>query len=221
VAIGGHYPHQQKRLGETIKEHGFDGDFLTWTNFPNDEYFKGNPYNCKASAFEEAIKRGYTQILWLDAPAVVRRSLDPIFDKITNDGYFTISNDKYNCAMTCSDKCLRYYLISRDIAETFQDHAGGIIGIDYNHPNGRKLLDMFITGCKEGACDGSRLHDKQSSDPRFLFHRQCQSVLSMSANIIGLPPNNFWNNGLIGHHMEDNTVRHENDNTVIVWRRKW
>lgn len=216
VAIGGHYPGEQKRLGDSLKEHNFDGDFLTWTDFPNNNYNKQNRYNCKAAAFEEVLKRGYTQILWLDAPAVLRKPLTPIFDKISTDGYCTILNHSYNCAQTCSDKCLEYYGISRDKAETFQEHASGIIGINYNHPNGKKLLDMFIKGCKEGACDGSRLHDNQSSDKRFLFHRQDQSVLSMAANIIGLPPNEHWNSGLVGQHVINETPK-----TIILWRRGW
>ena len=216
VAIGDGYRIEQIRLGKTLKEHEFDGDFLTWTDFANDNYNKENRYNCKAAAFEEALKQGYTQLLWLDCPAIAIKNIQPIFDKIHSDGYYTIQNHDYNCAQTCSDKCLEYYNISRDTAETFQEHASGVIGINYDNPKGKKLLDMFIKGCKDGAADGSRVHDNQSSDKRFLFHRQDQSVLSITANIIGLPPNEFWNSGLVAYHKISVIPK-----TIIVWRRGW
>jgi hypothetical protein len=213
VAIGGHYPREQQRLGETLKEHKFDGDFLSWGDFPNNNYNKQNRYNCKAAAFEEALKRGYTQILWLDTPAIALKSIQPVFDKIKEHGYYTIRNWSYNCAQTCSDKSLAYYGVSRDEAEKMEEHAGGVIGIDYTNPKGKALLDMFIKGCKEGACDGSRLHDNQSTDPRFLFHRQCQSVISMSANILKLPPVNNWEE-LVGY---SHLTNHRN--LVIRWKK--
>jgi hypothetical protein len=210
VAIGGHYPIWQKRLIDSLKNN-FDGDILTWTEFPNDNYNKKNPYNCKASAFEEALKRGYTQIIWIDCSAVVKADTKILFDMIKKDGYLTIRNFGHTCAQTCSDKCLEYYNVSRDKADTFIEHASGFIGIDYSHPTGKKLLDMFITGCKEGACDGSRGHNNQSSDPRFLFHRQDQSVLSMAANLLELPPTTDWHKNLI-------TYGRGNGNTIEFLR---
>lgn len=205
------YVEKQIRLGKTLNENNFDGDYLTWTTFPNQNYNTKNAYNCKASAFEEALKLGYTEILWLDAACVVVNPIQPVFDKIKEYGYYTIKNWNYTCDMTCSDNSLNYYGISRDTAQTFQEHAGGVIGIDYNNPKGKALLDMFIKGCKEGACDGSRLHDNQSSDPRFLFHRQCQSVISMSANILNLPPIEKWEE-LFSYHIA------EHSKTVGRWR---
>lgn len=37
-----------------------------------------------------------------------------------------------------------------------------------------------------GLSRGSRLHDNQSSDPRFLFHRQDQSCLNLSIHEAGV-----------------------------------
>jgi hypothetical protein len=186
------YLKKQIRLGKTLKENNFDGNYLTWTSFPNQNYNTKNAYNCKAAAFEEALKQGYTKLLWLDGACVVVNPIQPIFDKINQYGYYTIKNWDYTCAQTCSDKSLEYYGISRDTAQTFTEHAGGVIGIDYNNPKGKALLDMFIKSCKEGVCEGSRLHDNQSTDLRFLFHRQCQSAISMSANVLELPPIENW-----------------------------
>ena len=80
------YVEKQIRLGESLKQHNFDADFLTWTDFPNDNYNKQNRYNCKAAAFEEALKLGYTEILWLDVAPVVVNPIQPVFNKIKSMG---------------------------------------------------------------------------------------------------------------------------------------
>jgi uncharacterized protein YcfJ len=214
VGIGGRYPKEQKRLAESLKQH-FDGDFLAWTDFPNDNYNKENMYNAKAAAFEEAIHKGYKQILWVDCPVVALKDVAPIFDRIIADGYLTMKNFHYNCAQTCSDACLAHFKVTRDEAEKFQEHAGGIIGIDMNHPNGKKLIERFIEGCKAGACDGSRTHDGQSKDPRFKFHRQCQSVISLAANTLGLKPTMEWNKGVITLCPEERTK-----DTILCWSHR-
>jgi hypothetical protein len=211
VAIGGRYPKEQERLGKSLTKH-FDGDFLQWTDFPCAGY-SDNPYNAKAAAFEEAIKKGYKQILWLDSPVVALKAVGPIFDSIESNGYLTIKGHA-NCAQICSDACLDYFKVTRDQAEEFQEHAGGVIGIDMTNAKGKELIEAFIKACKDGAADGSRKHDGQSKDPRFKFHRQCQSVISMCANILGLKPTMKWN-GLITLNPNRKTAK-----TILSWTHR-
>jgi hypothetical protein len=188
------YVAQQQQLRDSLAEH-FDGTFLSWTEFPNDNYDTANPYNAKAAAFEEAMKQGFTQILWVDAPVVARNDLSPLFDRMEKDGYLLIKNHSWNCAQTVSDACLNYFDISRDEAEKVQEIASGVMGIDTENPKGKKLIDAFIQACKDGAANGSRHHNNQSQDQRFRFHRQEQSVLSMIAYKQGLKHTLSWNNG--------------------------
>lgn len=217
VALGKQYHKEQKRLGISLAKH-FDGDFLQWTVFPNNSYNKANKYNGKAAAFEEAIKRGYKQILWLDCPVFAVKDIKPIFDSIEQNGYLTIhnrvGNKEENCAQTCSDACLAYFKVTRDQAEGFKEHAGGVIGIDMTNPKGKQLIETFIQACKDGACDGSRKHDGQSKDPRFKYHRQCQSVISLSANVLGLPPTMVWDDVITL------TPLKKNKKTILCWSRR-
>lgn len=188
------YAAKQERLRNSVEKH-FDGTFLSWTAFPNENYDKNEVYNIKAAAFEEAIRQGYTQILWLDAPIVVLQDVNPLFDRIEKDGYIAVKNTNWNCAQTVSDACLEYFKVTRDDAENIPEIATSTIGVNLDHPNGKKLIDTFIQACKDGAAAGSRLHDNQSQDPRFKFHRQDQSVFSLSAHKHGLPHNLTWNSG--------------------------
>ncbi len=69
AGIGSWYPHGVARLIRTLNFHGWAGDTLTWPGIdppssrPHGEY----PYYFKIAAFEWALYRGYTHILWVDA----------------------------------------------------------------------------------------------------------------------------------------------------------
>jgi hypothetical protein len=206
VSIGQIYIKKQKDLADSLKGR-FDGNVLLWTEFPNKNY-SDSVYNCKAAAFEEAIRQGYTQILWVDSPVVALQDVSPIFERITKDGYLTLENFGYNCAQTCSDDSLNYFALTRDQAEKHPEYASGIIGINTESQKGRALIRGFIEACKAGVAEGSRYHDGQSNDPRFLFHRQDQSVLSLVAAKLDLPPTMKWNEGitLVGSEADSKTI---------------
>ncbi len=179
------YPSGSERLKRSLIYHGFSGDILIWNCFPNDEFNKSMPYNVKASAFSEAIKLGYTHILWLDSSAWAIQNPDKIFDIINEQGYYFWSSG-YNCAQTCSDNCLKYFSITRDQAELFPDCGTGMIGINIENPYAKEFITQWLKSAKEGVFAGSRLHDNQSCDPRFLFHRQDQSCASIIINKLNL-----------------------------------
>jgi hypothetical protein len=185
VAIGGWYQKGQKRLEKSLIHHGFSGDFLTWTDWPNDNYNKSCLYNAKAAAFEEAIALGYTHIVWADASIWAIRNPDEFFDIVNRDGYYFWMSG-YNCAQVCSDKCLDYFDVDRDTAETFNDISSGLFGINLENETAARFINEWIQSAKDGAFLGSRLHDNQSKDKRFCFHRQDQSCASIIANKLGM-----------------------------------
>jgi hypothetical protein len=185
VALGGWYPQGQKRLIRSLIHHGFNWDILTWTTWPNNNYDKNCPYNVKPAAFEEAIKRGYTHILWLDSSFWAINNPNSIFDIINDQGYYFVNNG-YNCGQECNDNCLNYFGVSRDIAEGWKIAGTGIMGINLNNKLANKFIFEWIESGKNGAFSGSREHDNQSKDPRFLWHRQDQSAASIIINKLGM-----------------------------------
>jgi hypothetical protein len=184
AAIGGWYPEGQKRLVKSLNFHGFNWDILTWTDWPNDSFDKSCNYNVKAAAFEEAINQGYTHILWLDCSVWAVKDPNPIFDIINETGYYFWANG-YNCAQECSDICLDYFQVSRDQAEQMLIASTSMFGVNINNPIGKEFIERFIQSAKDRVFHGSRFHDNQSSDPRFLWHRQDQSAASIIANQLG------------------------------------
>jgi hypothetical protein len=181
AGIGGWYPKGSERLERSLIYHGYTGDILIWKNeWPNDNYDKSCIYNIKAAAFEEAIKRGYTHIFWMDCSTWIVYDIAPLFDKLNEKGWY-ITSSGYNCAQTCNDKSIEYFGFTRDEAEKIKDTSTCSFGVNINNPKGEEFAKLFIQSAKDGIFGGSRLHDGQSSDPRFMFHRQDQSAASLIA----------------------------------------
>jgi len=193
VAIGEWYPKGQERLIDSIQKVGTPCDILTWTNeFPKvSGYDEGFVYNCKGAALEYAYILGYKKIIWLDSSVWALRGIKPIMDIIERDGYYFIDN-KYNLRQTCSDRSLQIAGLTRGQAEKMIEVASGIFGIDTSQTNGALFLSMFIRLIKNGAAIGSKLHDNQSADPNFLFHRQDQSVASLCYNLLDFRAIRQW-----------------------------
>lgn len=211
VGIGDWYPKGTKRLERSLIYHGFDGEILTWINkFPNNNYDKSNLYNVKASALEEAISLGYTQILWADCSMWAIKPPKEIFDIINDEGIY-IETNGYNCAQECSDNCLKYFSVSRDEAEKMSMCSSGMFAVNINNPIGKEFADLWIKSAKEGVWNGSRLKDNQSQDSRFLHHRQDQSAASIILNKLNVKMRNL---GTMFNYYESK----ETDKTIFLCR---
>lgn len=185
VAIGHWYPQGQQRLVRSLSQHGFEYDVMTWLDWPNDNYDKTCPYNVKAAAFEKAMEAGYTHIVWADCSMWAVNNVMPLFDKINTEGYY-LGMSGFNCAQVCSDKCLDYFGVNRDEAWDISDTSTGLIGFYIDNPIAKEFLTRWIKSAKDGQFSGSRNHDGQSQDPRFLFNRQDQSCASVIAGQLGM-----------------------------------
>lgn len=199
AAHGKWYPEGQRRLERSLVHHGFQFDFKKYTGFANDSYDKGNGYHVKPSAIEVVIAEGYTHILWLDCSVWAVQSPNKIFDLINEQGYYFWKNG-FNCAQECSDKCLDYFKVSRDEAEKMPCVSTSMFGVNLLNPKGMEFMDRWLKSAKDGVFNGSREHDGQSKDPRFLHHRQDQSAASIIVNQMGL----------YIHEMNDLSAYHEN-----------
>lgn len=186
AGIGGWHPAGVKRLERSLIFEGWGGGMLLWQDYPpNSHPHNEVPYYFKIAAFEEAIKQGFTHILWVDASFFAVANPMPIFDIINEQGYYFFSTG-YNLAQSVSDLALSSVDLTRDEAEKHTEWAGGCIGINTENPNGNALYNQWKQYMDAGLSKGSREHDNQSKDPRFSFHRQDQSCLSLACWKLGL-----------------------------------
>ena len=104
----------------------------------------------------------------------------PILDIINEHGLFAFRSG-YNCAETCPANSLYDVGITRDVAEQIPETATGIVGINIDNPNGKKVFEYWEDFCNRGLFINSRFHNpNESADPRFKFGRQDQSAFSMA-----------------------------------------
>jgi hypothetical protein len=179
------YPKGQQLLYNSLIHHGFRHDIMFYQDWPNDHYDKGTGYNVKAAAFHEVLEMGYERILWLDSSVWAIQNPAPIFDVISNDGWYFWRNG-FNCALTCDDHALRYFQINRDQAEQMPDITSSMFGVHMGNPKAQEFMTRWLATAKDGLWASSRFHNNGSQDPRFLFDRQDQSCASVIWNQLGM-----------------------------------
>jgi hypothetical protein len=182
VSVDGWYKAGADRLERSLIYNGFAGDMIFWKNEypPNSPSHFDNPYAFKITAFREAFRRGYKIVMWLDSSFWAIKNPMPIFDIINDKGIFAFRSG-YNCAQTCTDKLLEVAGITRDEAEKLPEIASGIVGINIDNPDGKKVFNTWAEYCDLGLFKNNRLHDiSDSADQRFLHGRQDQSALSLA-----------------------------------------
>lgn len=183
---GGWYPQGSKRLVKSLNYVGWGGETHIWyDSWPNKEFNRNSNYHVKCAAISEVIKQKYTHILWVDCSVWALQDPMPIFDIINKQGYYFWASG-YNAAQTTSDKALEYFGVDRDTAETYKDCSTSIFGVNLTNPLGKEFMDRWLQSAKDGAFEGSRFHDGQSNDERFLFDRQDQSCASIIIGKMGL-----------------------------------
>lgn len=175
-AINEWYTTGQQRLLTSLHEVDYTGDVLTWANESiNDYYDPACIYTTKAAAFSEAIKQGYEVILWVDAAIYAILHPQPVLDIIERDGGYFIHSG-YSLGQTANDYALEYAGISRDRACELPELNTCVFGVDVTSDKGKVFIEYFLQCCKDRVFHGSREHDGQSKDARFLFHRQDQTA---------------------------------------------
>lgn len=190
AGVGKWYPQGVARLERSLVYHGYAGDMMLYTDLPpGSPTHEQMPYGMKLAALKSAVDLGYERILWLDASIVCIRHPKDMFDAIGHDGHYLYTSG-YNCAQTVSDACLRIFGITRDEAEKIPECASNVVGFDLGNPVGRDFYQRWLKASQDGSFKGSREHDNQSTDRRFLFHRQDQSAASLICHQLGIPLHN-------------------------------
>lgn len=192
VGIGKWYPKGIDRLSKALDEVGWKGGRLLYKNEypPECPPVSTHCYSMKPFALKEASKK-YRYLVWVDAAAWPIAPVDPVFEKISEDGYLFFFNG-YPVGEWCRDSALPKLGLTRD--ESFEIHeiAGSFYGLDMAYEPSKIFLDQFVSYGKESDlfADDPRKNDKGqcSSDPRVHGHRHDQTVASVIIHRLGMKP---------------------------------
>ena len=189
-ASGAWYPKGQVRLHRTLKENGYTGDFLGYQDpakFGSPTHAEV-PYAFKTYSFIDAVKRGYEQIIFADSSIFAVKSWDPVWDIISEQGYFFEEAGHWTGTWT-KDSVLEKFEVTRDQAMKIPMLTAGFAGIDVTNPVG---MD-FLMEWHRFACDGDSFkgawrnrNGEVSKDPRCEGHRHDMSVASLLAWKMGM-----------------------------------
>ena len=195
------------RLGESLKKVGFTGDYIYWDRDLPDgcpQHFEA-PFAFKSYCFQIAQRMGYQQVLWMDSACVAIRSLDRVFENLSNRGYALFDNN-YDQMMGqwISDEALAKNGIDRETALLIPEIPCSVIGLDLHSPLALAFLDQWHTIMTDGLTARGTAkpirdwNDYQaifwnrngfiSSDPRVKGHRCDQPAAGIVAHRLGLQP---------------------------------
>lgn len=186
----GHYIKGQQRLRQSLIDVGFKGDFFGYTHESQvgAPVHKSNPYAFKVYCFEEALRKGYKQILWVDASIWAIKSLDPIWAALNKRGYMK-QYAGHLAGTWANDKCLDYFGITRDEAMKMEMHGnGGFFALDFDVPIAVKFFNKWKQAMEAGMFKGEWNNNlmTESQDPRCKGHRHDMSCGSIIANQLGM-----------------------------------
>lgn len=196
-----------KRLEESLKRVGFQGDFLGW----NDELPAGSPSQFEAPmafktfCFYEAKKRGYEQILWIDSPIIALRPLEPIFAMMQEKGYVSFNNNYgQSLGQWSSDDVLAFHNIDREEAMQIPETPTSVIGLNLGDALAQEFLNRWHEMTTDGlTCRGTHApiqsvedhyaiawnkEGRVSQDPRVGGHRFDQTAAGIIAHRLGMLP---------------------------------
>ena len=153
------YVPLQERMVESLSAAGYRDGLLRWTDSlpPGSPSHEQAPYGFKVYAFREARRRGFTSVLWLDAPAFVRAGLDPLFEGIERDGHFFVGGEE-RLGRGSSDACLEAFSLSRAEAMGAGLMNGTFIGLDLTRPRTLLWFEEWGRACERGLFNGNHGH---------------------------------------------------------------
>lgn len=181
VGVGNWYPKGTARLVKSLHDNGYEGALMTSNQIPEgSETHQKNPYAFKVKAIENALNAGYTKVFWMDSSIYSQVNPNHIFDIVNEKGYYFVKNG-YSIGQETNDFCLNWFGVSRDKAMEMPQIASGFWGLDFERDMSWEIFNKWRDACDKGCFKGDRNHNKKDSeDPRFLWHRQDQSALSLA-----------------------------------------
>jgi hypothetical protein len=131
---------------------------------------------------------GYNQVLWLDCSVWALKTITPVFDKITEDGYIC-QQAGHMAGRWTNDRALEYFHVSRDEAMQIEMYGNaGFLGLDFDHPTANEFFNRWKHSMEAGMFKGEWTNHTrtESRDERCDGHRHDMSCGSIVRHQLGM-----------------------------------
>lgn len=193
------YAKAQYRLSESLKNRT-DAEVLLYQSERQvgSPMHHINPYAFKIYAIEEALRQGYTQILWLDSSCYAIKEIQPVFDIIDQEGYFMEWSGHWAHHWS-NDKSLEYFEVTRDEAMDIPLFSAGFLGLDFTNDRTKTFFSLWKEAMLAGIFKGEWTNNNktESQDVRCLGHRHDLTCGGIIAHQLGMK-----------HHKGDNLFQY-------------
>lgn len=189
VACGQWYPAGQERLFYSLEERGENTTRLFWRDQlpPNCPTHEEAPYAFKPYAFSAAHALGFDQAIWLDASVWAVRTLDDLWARVDEDGWY-LEADGHMVGEWINDRALQLLDLTRDQAMEIPLIEGKVIGLDFRNPRADGFLDWWMNLVADGGFAGAWTNDtgSESADRRCRGHRHDIACASPIVEQLGM-----------------------------------
>jgi hypothetical protein len=196
VATHGKYIGCRERLRSILARQG--ETFIAWGAElpPGSPSHQEKQFAFKFHAIREALRMGYSTILWADSSIIPLRPLTPLWELIEAEGYWFSMNlpwGKTNIppwstgAWTC-DAALEPLGITREESFQIPHVIGTAFGLNLRFPIAQQFLKSYGELAEGTAFCGPTVnnHGEASADRRVLGHRHDQTAASVLAYRLGM-----------------------------------
>jgi hypothetical protein len=182
----GNYFRMQDRLRDSLDKVGYDGDVAFYRNEKlineNCPYHFEVPYAFKAYAINEALRKGYENIIWMDSAVYAVKPIDEFIEHIETTGYIFFNNLGFTIGDYTSDACLDYFGWSRQKAFNNPMIMACCFGLNTDNNKAIEFMSRYYEAAKDevpylGAWTNE--NNQVSEDDRVNGHRHDQSVASI------------------------------------------
>jgi hypothetical protein len=185
----GTYTEPQKLFVESVQKHNPEIPVFAFTDFGHigSPTHKDNPYAFKVYAVDTLRKFGYKTIIWCDSVLRLTQPIDTLLPEIHEKGVY-LQKDGWNSAQWANDKCLDYFGLTRDQAESIESVYACFMAFDFTNPATETFFARWKKSCDDGIFRGAWNNNAktESQDPRCRGHRHdqvCAEILSYQLNI--------------------------------------
>jgi hypothetical protein len=187
--LGQWYPRGMDRARESFAEHGWHGGVLHFRDVypPGSPPFETYGYAFKPYALFEAARLGYRYLLWLDASIWAVRPLEPVFEKIAEDGHLLFRNcNGASLGEWCRDDALFPLGLTREQSFDVPEVTTSLIGLDASLDGTKSFLHHWMGYAYDGITfplfPRSNVNNECSKHMRVRGHRYDQTAGSLIAH---------------------------------------